>query len=77
MFTNPYVHRAVKAGAKRSDVPYDQASMLLLGDGSEATEPYNMQTFSNESSLNILAVTALKSSNSNSAVWDQIFISAL
>ena len=29
------------AGAKRSDVPYGHASMLLLGEGSEATEPYN------------------------------------
>ena len=27
--------------AKRSDVPYDHAAMLLLGEGSEATEPYN------------------------------------
>ena len=27
--------------AKRSDVPYGHASMLLLGEGSEATEPYN------------------------------------
>ena len=25
----------------RSDVPYGYASMLLLGEGSEATEPYN------------------------------------
>ena len=32
---------ALNAGAKRSDVPYDHASMLLLGEGSEATEPYN------------------------------------
>ena len=30
-----------KSEAKRSDVPYGQASMLLLGEGSEATEPYN------------------------------------
>ena len=29
------------AGAKRSDVPYGHASMLLLGEGSEATEPYS------------------------------------
>ena len=27
--------------AKRSDVPYGLASMLLLGEGSEATQPYN------------------------------------
>ena len=27
--------------AKRSDLPYGHASMLLLGEGSEATEPYN------------------------------------
>ena len=26
---------------ERSDVPYGYASMLLLGEGSEATEPYN------------------------------------
>ena len=26
---------------ERSDVPNDHASMLLLGEGSEATEPYN------------------------------------
>ena len=32
---------ALNAGAKRSDVPYGHASMLLLGEGSEATEPYN------------------------------------
>ena len=27
--------------AKRSHVPYGHASMLLIGEGSEATEPYN------------------------------------
>ena len=27
--------------AERSEVPYGHASMLLLGEGSEATEPYN------------------------------------
>ena len=27
--------------AKRSDVPYGHASILLLDEGSEATEPYN------------------------------------
>ena len=32
---------ALNARAKRSDVPYGHASMLLLGEGSEATEPYN------------------------------------
>ena len=32
---------ALNAGAKRSDVPYGHASMLLLGEVSEATEPYN------------------------------------
>ena len=33
---------ALNAGAKRtSDVPFGQASMLLFGEGSEATEPYN------------------------------------
>ena len=37
MFTS-----ALNAGAKRSsDVPYGHASMLLLGEGSERTEPYN------------------------------------
>ena len=37
-----YVHiPLVNAGAKRSDVSYGHASMLLLGEGSEATEPYN------------------------------------
>ena len=36
-----YVHipSALNAGAKRSDVPYGHASMLLLGEGSDATEP--------------------------------------
>ena len=34
----------------------------------------NMQTFSNKSSFYILAVTTLKASNLNSAVWDRIFI---
>ena len=34
----------------------------------------NMQTLSNKSSFYILAVTTLKASNLNSAVWDQIFI---
>ena len=33
---------ALNAGAKRSDVPFGHASMLLLGEGSEATEPYNI-----------------------------------
>ena len=32
---------ALNAGAKRSEVPYGHASMLLPGEGSEATEPYN------------------------------------
>ena len=31
---------ALNEGAKRSDVPYGHASMLLLGEESEATEPY-------------------------------------
>ena len=26
---------------ERSDVPFGHASMLLIGEGSEATEPYN------------------------------------
>ena len=30
-----------RSEAKRSDVPYVHASMLLLSEGSEATEPYN------------------------------------
>ena len=34
----------------------------------------NIQTFLNKSSSNILAVTALKANNLNSAVWDQSFI---
>ena len=37
----PHTPSALNAGAKRSDVPYGHASMLLLGEGSEATEPYN------------------------------------
>ena len=32
---------ALNAGAKRSAVPYGHDSILLLGEGSEATEPYN------------------------------------
>ena len=34
----------------------------------------NMQTLSNKSSFYILAVTTLKASKLNSALWDQIFI---
>ena len=34
----------------------------------------NMQIFSNKSSFYILAVTSLKASNLNSAVWDRVFI---
>ena len=30
-----------RSEARRSDVPYGHASMLLLGEGREATEPYN------------------------------------
>ena len=33
--------RKCRSEAKRRDVPYGHASMLLLGEGSEATEPYN------------------------------------
>ena len=39
-----YVHIPLvpcRSEAKRSDVPYGHASMLLLSEGSEATEPYN------------------------------------
>ena len=36
-----HIPSALNSGAKRSDVPYGHASMLLLGEGSEATEPYN------------------------------------
>ena len=36
-----HIPSALNAGAKRSDVPHGHASMLLLGEGSEATEPYN------------------------------------
>ena len=32
---------ALNAEAKRSDVPYGHALMALLGEGSEATEPYD------------------------------------
>ena len=32
---------ALNAGAKRSDVQYGHASMLLLVEGNEATESYN------------------------------------
>ena len=41
----PYMQErsgAERSGAKRSDVPNGHASMLLLGEGSEATEPYNI-----------------------------------
>ena len=40
MFTYPWCPER-SCEAKRSDVPYGHASMLLLGEGSEATEPYN------------------------------------
>ena len=30
-----------RSEAKRSDVPYGHAPMLLLGEGGQATEPYN------------------------------------
>ena len=66
---------------ERSDVPYamPQCCMLLLGEGSEATEPYIQQIckpFQINKRLTpyILAVTALKASNFNSAVWGRIFI---
>ena len=34
----PTAPNALNAGAKRSDVPNGHASMLLLGEGREATE---------------------------------------
>ena len=40
MFTYPKCPEC-RSEAKRSDVPYGYASMLLLGEGSEATEQYN------------------------------------
>ena len=40
MFTYPQCSKC-RSEAKRSDVPYSHASMLLLGEGNEATEPYN------------------------------------
>ena len=40
MFTYPKCPKC-RSEAKRSDVPYGHASMLLLGEESEATEPYN------------------------------------
>ena len=40
MFTYPLCPEC-RSEAKRSDVPYGHASRLLLGEGSEATEPYN------------------------------------
>ena len=45
---------------ERSDVPYGHASMLLLGEGSEATEPYNKYAnlFKKNQVPYILAVTA-------------------
>ena len=40
MFTYPQCPEC-RSEAKRSDVPFGHASMLLLGEGSKATEPYN------------------------------------
>ena len=40
MFTYPQCPEC-RSEAKRSDVPYGHASMLLLGEGNEVTEPYN------------------------------------
>ena len=40
MFTYPQCPEC-RSEAKRSDVPYGHASILLLGEESEATEPYN------------------------------------
>ena len=40
MFTN--VVAKCRSEAKRSDVPLGHASMFLLGEESEATEPYNI-----------------------------------
>ena len=40
MFTYPQCPEC-SSEAERSDVPYGHASMLLFGEGSEATEPYN------------------------------------
>ena len=39
----PFSHTpsALNAGVKRSALLYGHASRLLLGEGSEATEPYN------------------------------------
>ena len=38
---NNFTPSSLNAGAKQSDVPYDHASMLQLGEGSEVTERYN------------------------------------
>ena len=40
MFIYPWCPKC-RSEAKRSDVPYGHVSMLLLGDGNEATEPKN------------------------------------
>ena len=52
-------------------------SMFLLGEGSEATAPYNKilcQRFQMNQFPKILAATALNDRNLNSVVLDQIFI---
>ena len=75
-----YVHippSALNAGAKRSGATCHLAmpQCCYLAKGAKRpSHTTNMQTFSNKSSFNILAVTTLKASNLNSAVWGRIFI---
>ena len=59
MFTYSYCPKC-RTEAKRSDVPYGHASMLLLGEESEATDPYNKYEPLQINQIPcILAVTAL------------------
>ena len=68
---------ALNAGAKRSGATCHMAmpQCCYLAKGAKRpSHTTNMQTFPNKSSFYILAVTTLKGSNLNSAVWDRIFI---
>ena len=42
---------------ERSDVPFGNASLLLLGEGSEATEPFNLFNISLHFSLVVVVVS--------------------
>ena len=50
----------LNAEAKRSDVPFGHASMLLLDEGSEATEPYYKYAKYFSAKVNLLYIFSAK-----------------